>query len=40
MKIISEKILNCFIQYQRHKKLVNDYILYYGGKMEDFRRSG
>ncbi|KAK2536053.1 Fra10ac1 [Columba livia] len=26
--------------YQRHKKLVNDYILYYGGKMEDFRRSG
>ncbi|OPJ84404.1 protein FRA10AC1 [Patagioenas fasciata monilis] len=26
--------------YQRHKKFVNDYILYYGGKMEDFRRSG
>ncbi|XP_009276295.1 PREDICTED: protein FRA10AC1 [Aptenodytes forsteri] len=26
--------------YQRHKKFVNDYILYYGGKIEDFRRSG
>ncbi|KAM9617774.1 protein FRA10AC1 isoform 2-T4 [Trichechus inunguis] len=26
--------------YQRHKKLVNDYILYYGGKKEDFRRLG
>ncbi|XP_007478852.1 protein FRA10AC1 isoform X2 [Monodelphis domestica] len=26
--------------YERHKKLVNDYILYYGGKKEDFRRSG
>uniref|UniRef100_A0A8C6ZP12 Protein FRA10AC1 n=1 Tax=Nothoprocta perdicaria TaxID=30464 RepID=A0A8C6ZP12_NOTPE len=25
--------------YARHKKLVSDYILYYGGKMEDFRRS-
>ncbi|XP_058043806.1 protein FRA10AC1 isoform X2 [Ahaetulla prasina] len=26
--------------YARHKKFVNDYILYYGGKKEDFRRSG
>ncbi|NXI50271.1 F10C1 protein, partial [Chloroceryle aenea] len=26
--------------YERHKKFVNDYILYYGGKIEDFRRSG
>uniref|UniRef100_A0A8D0DNK2 FRA10A associated CGG repeat 1 n=1 Tax=Salvator merianae TaxID=96440 RepID=A0A8D0DNK2_SALMN len=26
--------------YARHKKLVNDYILYYGGKKEDFKRSG
>ncbi|KFP79334.1 Protein FRA10AC1, partial [Acanthisitta chloris] len=26
--------------YQRHKKFVHDYILYYGGKIEDFRRSG
>ncbi|XP_061315142.1 protein FRA10AC1 isoform X2 [Pezoporus flaviventris] len=26
--------------YERHKKLVKDYILYYGGKIEDFRRSG
>ncbi|XP_064000779.1 protein FRA10AC1 [Pogoniulus pusillus] len=26
--------------YQRHKKFVSDYILYYGGKIEDFRRSG
>ncbi|XP_028916927.1 protein FRA10AC1 [Ornithorhynchus anatinus] len=26
--------------YARHRKLVNDYILYYGGKKEDFRRSG
>ncbi|XP_063095450.1 protein FRA10AC1 isoform X2 [Cavia porcellus] len=26
--------------YQRHTKLVNDYILYYGGKKEDFRRLG
>ncbi|XP_019411464.1 PREDICTED: protein FRA10AC1 isoform X1 [Crocodylus porosus] len=26
--------------YERHKKFVNDYILYYGGKKEDFRRSG
>ncbi|NXG59566.1 F10C1 protein, partial [Hemiprocne comata] len=26
--------------YERHKKLVNDYILYYGGKIEDFQRSG
>ncbi|KAM9197227.1 protein FRA10AC1 isoform 2-T3 [Dugong dugon] len=26
--------------YQRHKKFVNDYILYYGGKKEDFRRLG
>ncbi|XP_064370113.1 protein FRA10AC1 [Dromaius novaehollandiae] len=25
--------------YERHKKFVNDYILYYGGKWEDFRRS-
>nr|XP_020638549.1 protein FRA10AC1 [Pogona vitticeps] len=27
-------------QYARHKKFVNDYILYYGGNKEDFRRSG
>nr|XP_056706464.1 protein FRA10AC1 [Euleptes europaea] len=26
--------------YARHKKLVNDYILFYGGKKEDFKRSG
>ncbi|KFO70985.1 Protein FRA10AC1, partial [Cuculus canorus] len=26
--------------YARHKKFVSDYILYYGGKIEDFRRSG
>ncbi|KAM6106046.1 protein FRA10AC1 homolog isoform 2-T2 [Pterocles gutturalis] len=26
--------------YERHKKFVSDYILYYGGKIEDFRRSG
>lgn len=26
--------------YQRHTKFVNDYILYYGGKREDFRRLG
>ncbi|KAI1236328.1 hypothetical protein IHE44_0001614 [Lamprotornis superbus] len=26
--------------YERHKKFVHDYILYYGGKIEDFRRSG
>ncbi|NWU91889.1 F10C1 protein, partial [Upupa epops] len=26
--------------YERHKKFVKDYILYYGGKIEDFRRSG
>ncbi|XP_005292601.1 protein FRA10AC1 [Chrysemys picta bellii] len=26
--------------YARHKKFVNDYILYYGGKKEDFQRSG
>ncbi|XP_060048106.1 protein FRA10AC1 isoform X1 [Erinaceus europaeus] len=26
--------------YQRHTKFVNDYILYYGGKKEDFRRVG
>ncbi|NWR59424.1 F10C1 protein, partial [Bucorvus abyssinicus] len=26
--------------YERHKKFVNDYILYYGGKIEDFQRSG
>ncbi|XP_072851423.2 protein FRA10AC1 homolog [Pogona vitticeps] len=26
--------------YARHKKFVNDYILYYGGNKEDFRRSG
>ncbi|XP_075389686.1 protein FRA10AC1 isoform X2 [Tenrec ecaudatus] len=26
--------------YQRHRKFVNDYILYYGGKKEDFRRVG
>ncbi|CAI5774749.1 FRA10A associated CGG repeat 1 [Podarcis lilfordi] len=26
--------------YARHKKMVNDYILYYGGKKEDFKRSG
>lgn len=26
--------------YQRHAKFVNDYILYYGGKKEDFRRLG
>ncbi|XP_048362240.1 protein FRA10AC1 [Sphaerodactylus townsendi] len=26
--------------YGRHKKLVNDYILFYGGKKEDFKRSG
>nr|XP_033799424.1 protein FRA10AC1 isoform X2 [Geotrypetes seraphini] len=25
--------------YARHKKFVNDYILYYGGKKEDFKRS-
>ncbi|XP_057305862.1 protein FRA10AC1 homolog isoform X2 [Hydractinia symbiolongicarpus] len=24
--------------YERHKKLVHDYIAYYGGKMEDFKR--
>ncbi|XP_051656553.1 protein FRA10AC1 isoform X1 [Manacus candei] len=39
-KINSGTILNCFIQYERHKKLVHDYILYYGGKIEDFRRTG
>lgn len=26
--------------FQRHTKFVNDYILYYGGKREDFRRLG
>ncbi|XP_006831215.1 PREDICTED: protein FRA10AC1 [Chrysochloris asiatica] len=26
--------------YQRHTKFVNDYILYYGGKKDDFRRLG
>ncbi|KAL8187126.1 UNVERIFIED_CONTAM: hypothetical protein K2H54_034043 [Gekko kuhli] len=26
--------------FARHKKLVNDYILFYGGKKEDFKRSG
>ncbi|XP_005352262.1 protein FRA10AC1 homolog isoform X2 [Microtus ochrogaster] len=26
--------------YQRHTKFVNDYILYYGGKREDFKRLG
>uniref|UniRef100_A0A8D0GBU6 FRA10A associated CGG repeat 1 n=1 Tax=Sphenodon punctatus TaxID=8508 RepID=A0A8D0GBU6_SPHPU len=26
--------------FARHKKFVNDYILYYGGKKEDFKRSG
>ncbi|XP_074856484.1 protein FRA10AC1 isoform X2 [Carettochelys insculpta] len=26
--------------YARHTKFVNDYILYYGGKKEDFKRSG
>ncbi|KAM6415434.1 protein FRA10AC1 homolog [Rhynochetos jubatus] len=26
--------------YSRHKKFVSDYILYYGGKIEDFKRSG
>ncbi|XP_077206396.1 protein FRA10AC1 [Paroedura picta] len=26
--------------YARHRKLVNDYILFYGGKKEDFKRSG
>ncbi|NXF99388.1 F10C1 protein, partial [Sakesphorus luctuosus] len=26
--------------YERHKKFVHDYILYYGGKREDFQRSG
>ncbi|XP_032101390.1 protein FRA10AC1 isoform X3 [Sapajus apella] len=26
--------------YQRHTKFVNDYILYYGGKKEDFKRLG
>ncbi|TRY87265.1 hypothetical protein DNTS_001134 [Danionella cerebrum] len=26
--------------FERHKKFVSDYILYYGGKIEDFRRSG
>ncbi|XP_036871527.1 protein FRA10AC1 isoform X5 [Manis javanica] len=26
--------------YQRHTKFINDYILYYGGKKEDFRRLG
>ncbi|XP_045665892.1 protein FRA10AC1 isoform X1 [Ursus americanus] len=31
--------LTCF-WYQRHTKFVNDYILYYGGKKEDFRRLG
>uniref|UniRef100_A0A9R1SCT8 FRA10A associated CGG repeat 1 n=2 Tax=Cyprinus carpio TaxID=7962 RepID=A0A9R1SCT8_CYPCA len=25
--------------FERHKKFVSDYILYYGGKFEDFRRS-
>uniref|UniRef100_A0A672LC07 FRA10A associated CGG repeat 1 n=1 Tax=Sinocyclocheilus grahami TaxID=75366 RepID=A0A672LC07_SINGR len=25
--------------FERHKKFVSDYILYYGGKIEDFRRS-
>uniref|UniRef100_A0A8B9C2Y5 FRA10A associated CGG repeat 1 n=1 Tax=Anser brachyrhynchus TaxID=132585 RepID=A0A8B9C2Y5_9AVES len=40
VKLFSLIILNCFIQYERHKKFVNDYILYYGGKKEDFRRSG
>lgn len=27
------------VQYERHKKFVGDYILYYGGQMADFKRS-
>lgn len=26
-------------QFERHKKFVGDYILYYGGQMADFKRS-
>lgn len=32
-------ILNKHFQFERHKKFVGDYILYYGGQMADFRRS-
>lgn len=31
--------LTIYLQFERHKKFVSDYILYYGGKMEDLRRS-
>ncbi len=27
------------LQFERHKKFVGDYILYYGGQMADFKRS-
>ncbi|KTF80446.1 hypothetical protein cypCar_00033776 [Cyprinus carpio] len=30
---------NSFCKFERHKKFVSDYVLYYGGKIEEFRRS-
>ncbi|KAI2658762.1 hypothetical protein H4Q32_016894 [Labeo rohita] len=34
-----KKSLTAFCKFERHKKFVSDYILYYGGKIEEFRRS-
>lgn len=30
--------LDLIMQFSRHKKLVNDYLIYYGGKRSDFKR--
>ncbi len=35
----SKHSLTAFHKFERHKKFVGDYILYYGGKIEEFRRS-
>ncbi|KTG03848.1 hypothetical protein cypCar_00002479 [Cyprinus carpio] len=37
--LISMNAVSSFCKFERHKKFVSDYILYYGGKFEDFRRS-
>ena len=37
--ILKPLSLRTLEQFERHKKFIGDYILYYGGKMVDFKRS-
>jgi len=38
-RVNTERLILNKSQFERHKKFVGDYILYYGGQMADFRRS-